>query len=139
MLPLKITSACFQFFFFSLFDRGKVNLLFVQSQVKSYYFKDDYPKSNLEEAHLGFQFINIPLHIHKNYFLSKSLEISLLQSNVMSEKGRCSKKEARLELQFILDGNASVLLSIFCCGSLGSKGRQHGSTCIEKVKLISLD
>lgn len=47
--------------------------------------------------------------MHKNYFLSKSLEISLLQSNVMAEKGPCSKKEGRFELQFNLDGNASVL------------------------------
>lgn len=43
----------------------------------------------------------------------------------MAEKGACSKKEGRAELQFNLDGNASMWLSIFCCGSLGSKGRLH--------------
>lgn len=43
----------------------------------------------------------------------------------MAEKGACSKKEGRVEPQFNLDGNASMLLSIFCCGSLGSKGRLH--------------
>lgn len=106
------------------FNRGKVNMLFVQGQVKSYYFKDDYLQSNLEEAHLLFHLISILLHIHKDYFLSKSLEISFLKSNVIAEKGACSKKEQSIELQFNVDGNANMLLSIFHCGSLGSKGRQ---------------
>lgn len=114
-------------------------MLFVCGSVKSHYFKDSYPKSSLEEAHLLFHFTSIPLHIHKDYVLSKSLEISFLKSNVIPEKGACSKKEQRLELQLNMDGNANILLSIFCCGSLGSKGRQHSKHLHKKMKLILLD
>ena len=45
--------------------------------------------------------MSISLHIHKNHFLSKSLEISLLTSNVMAEKGAVVRKNEELSYSLI--------------------------------------